>query len=419
MKRVRIAAKVVTRKLKTLPFEQRMAAGIFAGMAVFPPLAHLLGGTYLVLIGQRVLIFAIAALSLELLIGVAGLVSFGHAAFLGVGAYATGILASHGLGTLSLALPAALAASALFALLTGAIAVRTQGVYFIMISLAFGQMAFFVATSLAPYGGDDGLTLPSRTLVFGARWLKNEAVLFYAALACLIATYVMVRRLVGSRFGRVLRGLTQDELRLQAIGFAPYAYRLTAYVIAGAVCGLAGFLLANQAEFVSPAYMHWQRSGELIIMVLLGGTGTLYGPVLGALAFLLLEETLSRLTEHWKVILGPLLVLTVLFAKGGIAGAIERWRRVGIHPGVARMASWRVMWQVTWGVVSGRRPLWRGWLTGLRGGTDAARRSLARLAARSLARWRSGNMRVGRALVASVLWIERSVTGAAARWRRR
>jgi len=157
--------------------------------------------------------------------------------------------------------------------------------------------------------------------------LKDQFTFFYVCLALLIATYLGVGRLIASRFGRVLRGLKDNETRMQAIGFRPYLYRLTAYVIAGTLCGLAGFLLGNQAEFVSPAYMHWQRSGELIIMVLLGGSGTLYGPMLGALALLLLEETLSRLTEHWKVMLGPALVLMALFASGGIAGAIAAWRR--------------------------------------------------------------------------------------------
>jgi MFS family permease len=157
--------------------------------------------------------------------------------------------------------------------------------------------------------------------------LKDQLTFFYVCLTLLIATYLGVGRLIASRFGRVLRGLKDNETRMQAIGFRPYFYRLTAYVIAGTLCGLAGFLLGNQAEFVSPAYMHWQRSGELIIMVLLGGTGTLYGPMLGALALLLLEEALSRLTEHWKVMLGPALVLIALFASGGIAGAIAAWRR--------------------------------------------------------------------------------------------
>jgi branched-chain amino acid transport system permease protein len=313
--------------LRRLSFDQRMTAALIFLFALLPVLAPFLGGNYLVLVGERVMIFAIAALSLELLVGAAGLVSFGHAAFLGIGAYAAGMLASHGLGTLSLALPAALAASALFALATGAVAVRTRGVYFIMITLAFGQMAVFVATSLAPYGGDDGLTFPTRTSVFGMPFLKREPVFFYVTLACLALVHALVHRLIASRFGRTLRGLTDNETRMQALGFAPYPFRLTAYVIAGAICGLAGFLLGNQAEFVSPAYMHWQRSGELIMMVLLGGTGTLYGPILGALTFLALEESLARLTEHWKIIFGPLLVAAALYARGGIAGAIDRWRR--------------------------------------------------------------------------------------------
>jgi branched-chain amino acid transport system permease protein len=333
--RLRAGVEAAERALRPLSFDQCMAAGLFALMALLPFLSPILGG-YVLHIGGRALILAVAAISLELLIGVGGMVSFGHAAFLGIGAYAAGIAASHGLGTLAVALPAALAASAVFALLTGAIAVRTRGVYFIMITLAFGQMAFFVATSLAPYGGDDGLGWPGRTLVLGTQALKSEPAFFYVTLAAAGAAYVLTSRLAASRFGRVLRGLTGSETRLQAIGFAPYPFRLTAYVIAGTLCGLAGFLLGNHAEFVSPAYMHWQRSGELIVIVLLGGTGTVYGPVLGAVAYVLLEETLSGFTEHWKAILGPILVLVVLFAKGGLAGGIEQavaaWRRREMSP---------------------------------------------------------------------------------------
>ena len=387
-------------RLGALSFDQRMGAGLFALMALLPVATSALGGGYLLSLGERVMIFAIAALSLELLIGVAGLVSFGHAAFLGVGAYAAGILASHGHGTLVLALPAALVASALFALLTGAIAVRTRGVYFIMITLAFCQMAFFVATSLAPYGGDDGLTWPTRTLVFGTRVLKSETVFYYVILACLAVTYLLAGRLIASRFGRVLRGLTDNERRMEAIGFAPYPYRLTAYVMAGAACGLAGFLLGNQVEFVSPAYMHWQRSGELIMMVLLGGTGTLYGPILGAAAFLMLEETLSRLTEHWKAILGPLLVLVVLFAKGGIAGGIDAWRRRKMTPPQLLAALALLARQ------------------GLAAAADRWRqcRSLLRRTARdAVARWKACKMALGRLLVTILLGIAVAVD----RWRRR
>jgi branched-chain amino acid transport system permease protein len=293
--------------------------------------------------------------------------------------------------------------------------VRTRGVYFIMITLAFGQMAFFVATSLAPYGGDDGLTWPTRTLVFGTRMLKSETAFYYAILACLAATYLLVGRLIASRFGRVLRGITDNERRMEAIGYAPYPYRLTAYVMAGATCGLAGFLLGNQVEFVSPAYMHWQRSGELIMMVLLGGTGTLYGPIVGALAYLLLEETLSRLTEHWKVILGPLLVVLVLFGRGGIAGAVERWRRG--EPNMARLrasmealastAHTHIVREWSAAIAIGQHLLDRG--------MPFAKDALIRIATR----WRRWNMALGEALVSLVLLLDRSIAGAVARWRRR
>jgi branched-chain amino acid transport system permease protein len=404
-------SEVALAALRTLGFDQRMAAGLFALMALLPILSPILGGSYLLLIGERVMIFAIAALSLELLIGVGGLVSFGHAAFLGVGAYGAGIAASHGLGTLSVALPAALAASALFALATGAIAVRTRGVYFIMITLAFGQMGFFVATSLAPYGGDDGLTWPTRTLVLGTRLLKSETVFFYVILALLIATYLLVSRLIASRFGRVLRGLTDNETRMQAIGFTPYPYRLTAYVIAGTVCGLAGFLLGNQAEFVSPAYMHWQRSGELIMMVLLGGTGTLYGPIVGAVAFLMLEETLSRLTEHWKAILGPLLVLLVLFAKGGIAGGIDAWRRRRMTLAQLLAAADRFAREA---IADGAKR-WR--LLSRR--LDRLVLLAKRTSAEAGARWKPLVMALGRRLTTLWLSAERGLAVAIDRWRRR
>ena len=414
MPKVARIASIAAARLRGLTFDQRVATGLFALMALLPVAISAFGGSYLLSLGERVMIFAIAALSLELLIGIAGLVSFGHAAFLGVGAYAAGMLASHGHGTLAFALPAAIVASALFALLTGAIAVRTRGVYFIMITLAFGQMAFFVATSLAPYGGDDGLTWPTRTLVLGTRVLKSETVFYYVILACLAATYVLAGRLIASRFGRVLRGITDNERRMQAIGFAPYRYRLTAYVMAGATCGLAGFLLGNQVEFVSPAYMHWQRSGELILMVLLGGTGALHGPILGALAYLLLEEGLSRLTEHWKVILGPMLVLLVLFGRGGIAGALERWRQgelslTRLRGGVVVLASTtraHVIRKLSAAVAIGQALRDKGGPFTIEG------------SARVAARWKRWNMALGEALVSLVLLVDRGITKTFARWRR-
>jgi len=268
------------------------------------------------------MIFAIAAIALDLIVGFGALVSFGHAAFVGLGAYAVGILASHGITDALVALPAALLVSALFAFVTGLVCLRTKGVYFIMITLAFGQMAFFTASSLAPYGGDDGLTVRMRDTVAGLPLLRSDGALYYVAFVCLLATFALCRALVVSRFGRVFRGARENPMRLAAIGFDVFRYQLAAYVIAGALAGMSGFLLANATNFVSPAYMSWQRSGELIIMVVLGGMGTLYGAIIGAAAFLFAEEWLSELTEHWKMIFGPLLIIVVVFARGGLIGLV-------------------------------------------------------------------------------------------------
>jgi branched-chain amino acid transport system permease protein len=295
---------------------------VLAAFALAPIGAAFGAEGYILSLLTRVMIFAIAAMSLDLILGYGALVSFGHAAFLGIGAYAVGILASHGIEDGLLQLGLALGASALFALVTGAISLRTKGVYFIMITLAFGQMLFFLATSLAAYGGDDGLTLPARSRILGTGILENQHVLYYAVLAFLAGAYLLCRAVVASRFGRVLRGARENPVRMQAIGFSPYPFQLAAYVLAGTLCGLAGFLLANQTEFVSPAYMTWQRSGELIVVVILGGLASLHGAIVGAAAFLLLEEVLSGYTEHWKMIFGPLLVLVVLFARGGILGLL-------------------------------------------------------------------------------------------------
>ena len=307
-----------------------LPAGIFLILAFLPLLASLVGGSYLVSLGSRVMIFAIAAVSLDVLVGYGALISFGHAAFVGLGAYAVGILSVYGITDALVSLPAALAVSAAYALLTGLVCLRTKGVYFIMITLAFGQMAFFTASSLAPFGGDDGLTIAARNTVAGFALLRNEGAFYYVVLFCLLATYLFCRALVGSRFGRVVRGAKENPVRVATLGFDVYRFQLATYVIAGALAGLAGFLLANATEFVSPAYMSWQRSGELIVMVLLGGLGTLDGAIIGAAAYLLTEEWLSGVTEHWKVIFGPVLVLIVLFARGGLLGlANALMRRLG------------------------------------------------------------------------------------------
>jgi branched-chain amino acid transport system permease protein len=307
-----------------------LPAGIFLVLALLPIVALFTGGSYLVSLGSRVMIFAVAAVALDLLVGYGALISFGHAAFVGLGAYAVGILSAYGITDALVSLPAALAVSAAYAFLTGVVCLRTKGVYFIMITLAFGQMAFFTASSLAPFGGDDGLTIVARNTVAGFALLRNERAFYYVVLFCLLGTYLFCRALVASRFGRVVRGAKENPVRVATIGFDVYRFQLATYVIAGGLAGLAGFLLANATEFVSPAYMSWQRSGELIVMVLLGGLGSLDGAIIGAAAYLLTEEWLSGVTEHWKVIFGPVLVLIVLFARGGLLGlASALVRRLG------------------------------------------------------------------------------------------
>src|SRR5580700_6891705 len=292
------------------------------GFLALVPLAS--GETYLLDRFIRIMIFAIAAIGLDLIVGYGALISFGHAAFMGLGAYAVGVLAAHGIHEAAIALPVALAAAALFALLTGIVALRTRGVYFIMITLAFSQMAFFTASSLAPYGGDDGLTIHMRDAVFGYKLLDDPRALYYVAFACLAASYALCRALVASRFGRVFRGARENPDRMAAIGFDIYRFQLAAYAVSGALGSLGGFLLASVTDFVSPAYMSWQRSGDLLIMVIFGGAGRLYGAIIGAMAYLTLEELLSDYTEHWKVVFGPLLVIVAVFARGGLIGVAEK-----------------------------------------------------------------------------------------------
>lgn len=281
-------------------------------------------GSYETTLMARTMIFGMAAVSLSFLVGGAGLASLGHAAAVGVGAYAVAILDAHGVTEAARVLPAAIGAAAVFSLATGAIAIRTSGVHFIMITLAFGQMAFFTASSLSAYGGDDGYTLYSRTEVFGARLLEGRLAFHYICLGALALTWAGCAMLLASRFGRVLRAAKENAQRVEAVGLAPYPFRLVGYVIAGAFGGVAGFLLANATEFVSPAMLSWQRSGELLFMVILGGVGRLWGAMLGAVVFVLLETWLAEVTPHWKMIFGPLLVIAVLALRGGLSGLVER-----------------------------------------------------------------------------------------------
>jgi branched-chain amino acid transport system permease protein len=297
---------------------------LFALLALLPVAVSLgLPAHWLTLV-TRALIFAIAALSLDLILGIGGLVSFGHAAFIGIGAYGTGIMITEGSGEALLILPVILLVCAAFAAITGAVSLRTRGVAFIMITLAFGQMAFFLAQALSGYGGDDGLTLYERSTIAGFDLLADRTRFYYIVLAALAGCYLLVTTLVASRFGRVVRAARENATRVTVTGFDVGRVRLIAYVVSGMIAGLSGFFLANQTEFVSPAFISWQRSGELIFMVVLGGVGSLHGAIIGALAFLFAEDVLSGWTEHWKAIFGPLIVLFVLFTRGGLVGLIGK-----------------------------------------------------------------------------------------------
>ncbi|HEY6832713.1 MAG TPA: branched-chain amino acid ABC transporter permease [Pseudolabrys sp.] len=299
-----------------------VTAALLIALALLPVYAQIAHAPFLLTLFTRIVILALAAVSLNLILGFGGMMSFGHAAYLGIGGYAVGILAFEGVSSGFVQWPVALLSSALFALVIGALSLRTRGVYFIMITLAFAQMAYYIVSGIARYGGDDGLTIYKRSQFIAPLNLSNKVQFYYVCLLLLFASIYLVWRLVNSRFGMVIQGARSNDTRMRAIGFPTYRYKLTCFVIAGTLCGLAGALLANNTDFVSPSVMYWTRSGDLIIMVVLGGMGSVAGPVFGAVALLLLEETLSGITEYWQIILGPMLLLVVLFARGGIDGLL-------------------------------------------------------------------------------------------------
>jgi branched-chain amino acid transport system permease protein len=259
----------------------------------------------------------LAAIGLDLVFGYGGMISFGHAAFLGVGAYAVGILASYGIAEGLLALPVAVACAALAGLIIGALSIRTSGVFFIMITLAFAQMLYYVAIGLEAFGGDNGMPLKLPTTIGGTLDLSKPQLLYWVALACVLATLYLGGKVVRSEFGLALRAIRDNEQRMQTLGYATYRYKVVAYTVSGGICGLAGALLANVDSYVGPSMFHWFTSGLLMVMVILGGQGTLIGPLLGALVYVVLEEALSQLTEHWMVIFGPLLIVIVLLRNRG------------------------------------------------------------------------------------------------------
>jgi branched-chain amino acid transport system permease protein len=294
-----------------------LLAAVLAAAVAFPFAAEALGAGYYVGVATRVMIYALAASSLNLVIGYGGMISFGHAAFFGAGAYAVAILAQEGVVSALVAWPLAVAVSVACALVIGAISLRTRGLYFIMITLAFAQMLYYFFLSLKAYGGEDGINLAARSRLPGLD-LRDETAFYLLVLAILAGCLYLLKRLAASRFGAVLRGIRENEGRMTALGYPTYRYRLVCFTIAGGAAGLAGALIVNQHGFVSASLLDWTQSGTLLIMLILGGVGWLYGGVAGAAAMLLLEEILSNWTGYWKLGLGIVLLFVVLRAPGGI-----------------------------------------------------------------------------------------------------
>ncbi len=327
----------------SLSRETIVSLALLVLLAAIPLAALQMGAPFYVTLATRMAILALAALGLNIALGLGGLVSFGHAAFFGVGGYAAGILASHAfsgmpieLGIVSFSgtksMPViwlvAIAASGLLAFLIGAISIRTSGVYFIMITLAFAQMTYYFAISWPAYGGEDGLSILVRNGFPGVNTLVPLN-FFLICLALLAAGMLLFAMLQASRFGAALQATRQNELRTASLGISPYRIRLAAFVISGMVTGLAGALYADLNRFVSPSMMSWHMSGELIVLIILGGTARLAGPLAGAIVFVLFEYLLGGFTERWQFFLGLLLLGVVLFARGGVVGALAGKARHG------------------------------------------------------------------------------------------
>ena len=316
------------------PLDHRLGGWLALAAALallaLPPLAQALGGEFYISLATRILVFALAATSLNLVLGFGGMVSFGHAAFLGLGAYAAALVMQAGVTAAWIAWPVAMAVAALAALAIGAICLRTQGVYFLMITLAFAQMLYFLMVSLKSLGGDDGMNLAGRPRLPGLGAfadLADDSRFYYVVLAVCVLGWLGVWRLVNSRLGHALQAMKENPARMAAIGFPVRRYQLAAFVIAAALAGLAGALLAAQGNFVSPALMQWHQSGVLMMMVILGGVGRLWGPVVGTVVFMLLEEILGHYTMHWQFFLGAILLAVVLLAPRGLAALGERRAR--------------------------------------------------------------------------------------------
>jgi branched-chain amino acid transport system permease protein len=303
-------------------------------LALFP----LVDTSFYLQLLTKVLIMAIFAMSLDLLVGYTGLVSFGHAAYFGLAGYALALMAPK-YETVSLwwTLPASIGVCALFALVTGMLVLRTRGIYFIMVTLAFAQMLFFVFHDTKLGGGSDGVYIYAKpTMQIGETVLLNLEKLenfYWLVLVLAAASYLLLRRILGSSFGRALLGIKVNEHRMRALGFPVFKYQLASFTLAGSLAGLAGYMAAAQYGFVNPEILSWHQSGAVLMMVILGGMGTLYGSVVGAFAFVLLQEVLSNqawfgiAAKHWQLAMGIFIMLVALYMPQGLAGLAQRFRK--------------------------------------------------------------------------------------------
>ncbi|MBI1773560.1 MAG: branched-chain amino acid ABC transporter permease [Burkholderiales bacterium] len=305
---------------------RKSSIGILCVLIAFPVLATYFAQEFYIGLLSRLMIFALVASSLNLILGFGGMISLGHAAFFGSGAYVVGILMQHGVVSAWISWPVAMLTGFLLALAIGSVSLRTRGVYFIMITLAFAQMLYFLFVSLKNYGGDDGLSLAQRSVT--GLDMGNDSNFYYLVLAVCAAFLFILYRLINSRFGRVIQAIKENETRMEAIGYPVFRYKLLCFAIAGSVASLAGALLANQNMLVSPNLLHWTQSGSLMVMVILGGVGYLSGGILGAVVMLMLEEILSGYTIHWQLYLGIILLLVVMLLPNGLASLPQKFMSI-------------------------------------------------------------------------------------------
>jgi branched-chain amino acid transport system permease protein len=298
--------------------------GVAALALLLPWLLQAMGADFYLSVASKIVVFAIAATSLNLLLGYGGMVSLGHAAFFGLGAYASGVLLAEGVQGAGTHLLVTVLVSGLFAAAIGAISLRTRGVYFIMITLAFAQMLFYLANSIKGYGGDEGLTVRTRVLLPLGLDLRDGLTFYFTALAVLGLVLLLLARFAASRLGRAVQALRDDEVRAESLGLPTFWCKWVVFVAAGVLAGVAGALSVNLQGYVSPNTLHWTQSGTLLVMVILGGAGTLAGGVAGAAALLLLQEGLAAQTEYWEFWTGWVLLAVVLFARCGLAGLFQR-----------------------------------------------------------------------------------------------